>query len=296
MAASAGDRALYDGFRLLATLATLALVGLLVHRALFLLHSERTQGRVLAVMAAKDICEGVWKRPPCWRLAAIVQIEIGAGKTSRFPVEAATRSMDEPDRSRSRYRVGEVVPVVYDPSFPERAYVADLRNFWQMPSILLVGAAFAWFVAWLWPNPGPPPLVALEPAFDAPWDEPPLGRLMVRDLAGWIGARLGELLILALVFGFVAYQSDSLDFRDYFGRAGAIGWTAVFGWFFRTILTADDADWRAPGAHLLNSLIIVVALFAAIVEIPGLAVILGFPIALVMIALRRTIYDRPDTR
>ena len=37
---------------------------------------------------------------------------------------------------------------------------------------------------------------------------------MIRGLGGWIGARLGELLVLALAFGFVAYQSDSLDFRD----------------------------------------------------------------------------------
>ena len=292
MAASAAHRAYYHGLRWIATLATLVLVGFLVHRALFLMHAEHTQGRVVAIMPANDRCKEEWNAtPPCGRLAAVVEIEIAAGKTSRFPVEAAQRRIDEPDRSLSRYQVGEIVPVVYDPSFPQRAYVADLRNFWKMPAVLLIGAMFAWFAAWLWPKPEPPPPAPPEPAVDAPWEEPPVGREMVRGLGGWIGARLAELLVLALVFGFVAYQSDSLDFRDYFGEARAIGWTVVFGWDSRTIFSSDDADWRVPGAHLLAPLIIVVALVAAILEMPSIA-LLAFPVLFLVFALRKTIYDR----
>jgi hypothetical protein len=48
------------------------------------------------------------------------------------------------------FEVDELVPVVYDPALPQRAYVEDIRGFWKMPLALFIGAGVAWFAAMLW--------------------------------------------------------------------------------------------------------------------------------------------------
>ena len=100
---------------------------------------------------------------------------------------------------------------------------------------------------------------------------------MGRDVLDWLARRLFEALTVALALWAVSLQSKSMDFIDYFDSAWGIGASAALGWGIRTISPSGYAGWTSAILRPLGIFLILVALFAAILEmraLPGFVIFL----------------------
>jgi hypothetical protein len=131
----------------LAGLGTLVLLGFVAHRALFLLHADRVQGRVVEVVAQNAQCARKLTYGPCTRFTARVRFARADGSRAELMAHAGSvRGHGQPLR-RSWYEPGDALPIVYDPALPAKVYVDDASDLWSAPFVLSVGVGTAWLLA-----------------------------------------------------------------------------------------------------------------------------------------------------
>ena len=131
----------------LAGLGTLVLLGFVCHRAVFLTHAERATGRVVQVLAKNDTCWRKHSYRPCTRYTARVRFDRRDGRSAELEAEAGRRRGYNQPLRLAWYEVNDVLPVVYDPELPSKAYVDDESGLWKVPFFLAVGVGIAWLMA-----------------------------------------------------------------------------------------------------------------------------------------------------
>jgi hypothetical protein len=131
----------------LAGLGTLVLLGLVAHRAVFLLQAAHVRGRVVEVVAQDAQCARKLTYGPCTRYAARVRFAREDGTRGELVAPAGSvRGHGQPLR-RSWYERGDVLPIVYDPALPSDARVDDASDLWSVPFQVSVGVGAAWLLA-----------------------------------------------------------------------------------------------------------------------------------------------------
>lgn len=132
---------IHNRFLFKVSIALLAVFGYLVtSRLLFLNRAERCVGVVREVEARNDRC-GYKRRRVCTRFSALVEFQSTSG---RHYVSLNGGHVDGYDQhvSLALYKIGDPVPVVFNPGHPEEAYRNQLRDLWGVPILLLLCQIF----------------------------------------------------------------------------------------------------------------------------------------------------------
>lgn len=106
-----------------------------VSQLLFLSRAERDVGVVREVRAHDDRCGGK-RRHDCTKFLATVEFQSAGGRQSSALRAGDARGHGQP-LSKARYRTGDPVPIVFDPSRPEEIYRDRFWDVWSTPLALL---------------------------------------------------------------------------------------------------------------------------------------------------------------
>jgi hypothetical protein len=124
-----------------------AAVGLGVERLVFLQRAKRTMGDVVDVDATNDRCGSNRRtRYACTRFSATVRFTPAAGETATHVVDAGDSRGHDMPVSAAKLHEGDLVPIVYDPSRPRRAYRGS-GEVWSAPGIAVLGGVVTLIVA-----------------------------------------------------------------------------------------------------------------------------------------------------
>jgi hypothetical protein len=105
-----------------------------ISQLLFLSRAERAVGVVREVRAQNGRCGGK-RRHDCTRFHAMVEFQSAGSRQSSYLSAGDARGHGQP-LSKARYRIGDPVPVVFDPSRPEEVYRDKFLDVW--------GSSLAW--------------------------------------------------------------------------------------------------------------------------------------------------------
>lgn len=123
-------------------------------RLIFLQSAERVNGSVESLSSSNGRCGGGRRRRsyPCTRFNARVRFTTSAGQPSAVQLSAGSaRGHDVSTASASR-RVGQAVPIVYDPKSPTRAYEDTTWGVWGVPIMSLIFQIVTFFMSFLEPK------------------------------------------------------------------------------------------------------------------------------------------------
>jgi len=126
------NTAQFDGRRLLGwcvMLVAIVLLGLATQRALFLMRAQRTTGTVAHLSSKNDLCGIGRASHDCTRFYAQLNFDDTLGIA---PATVAAGDVDGhyAPLSHAIYRVGEAVPVLYNPNHPAQIYVDSFLALW----------------------------------------------------------------------------------------------------------------------------------------------------------------------
>jgi hypothetical protein len=126
------NAAQFDGRRLLGwcvMLAAIVLLGLVAQRALFLMRAQHTTGTVAHLGSKNDLCGIGRTSHECTRFYAQLNFDDTLGIA---PATVAAGDADGHDvpLSHAIYRVGEALPVLYNPNHPTQVHVDSFLDLW----------------------------------------------------------------------------------------------------------------------------------------------------------------------
>jgi Protein of unknown function (DUF3592) len=102
-----------------------------ISQLLFLSRAERDVGVVREVRAHDDRCGGK-RRRDCTKFHATVEFQSAGSRQSSYLSAGEARGHGQP-LSKARYRIGDPVPIVFDPSRPEQIYRDKFLDIWGSP-------------------------------------------------------------------------------------------------------------------------------------------------------------------
>lgn len=106
-----------------------------IDRALFLQRAEATNGTTMSVSSHNGRCGGGRRRRshPCTKFKAAISFRTSSGVQSELKLDAGSAPYHDQPTSRARYRVGQAVPVLYDPKNPGKAFHNSFLGIWGTP-------------------------------------------------------------------------------------------------------------------------------------------------------------------
>lgn len=136
----------------------LLLLALLVYageRIVFLARAERTIGTVVDITSTNDRCGSSRRsssRYDCTRFRAIVDFAAKNGSEHQLNISAGqSRGHDRPIE-RAKVKVGDEVPVVYDPNNPAKCYKNNFSSVWAGPIMIFITQICAFFLSMVKPR------------------------------------------------------------------------------------------------------------------------------------------------
>jgi uncharacterized protein DUF3592 len=107
-------------------------------RVTFSMHSERARGEVVHIYPRNGRCRSSKLSYDCTKFTAGIRVNSKNKGPLEVLVDAdSARRHDQPP-SFARYKVGELIPVVFDPDHPERAYLDTIFEVWGMLVAIVV--------------------------------------------------------------------------------------------------------------------------------------------------------------
>lgn len=162
-------------FFIISMLVLVAAVVSAIAQLVFLARAEHGTG-VVRELRAENVRCGRRNRSKCTKFEATVEVQSSAGKKSLLIGSGRVKGHSQP-LSEARDRVGDRVPVVFDPDRPEKAYRDEASDIWSFPLgllILQIGTLVASFFKRGEREPEPDELVALNLS-GPPGHQPPGG-------------------------------------------------------------------------------------------------------------------------
>jgi hypothetical protein len=99
-----------------------------ISQLLFLSRAERGVGVVREVQAQNSRCGGK-RRHDCTKFHAMVEFQSAGSRQSSYLSAGDARGHGQP-LSQARYRIGDPVPIAFDPSRPEEIYRDKFLDVW----------------------------------------------------------------------------------------------------------------------------------------------------------------------
>jgi len=114
-----------------------------VERLAFIMRAERAMGRVTSVYAFNDRCSGGESSYDCTIFKAEVRFAAG-GLKYRLIVSAGSVGGHGRTAYYASHRVGDAIPVIFDPQDPTWVYLDCFIEIWLWPwiGLLITGAFF----------------------------------------------------------------------------------------------------------------------------------------------------------
>lgn len=107
-----------------------------ISRLLFLARAERDVGVVCEVRSENSLC-GRRGRYLCTKFYAVVELRADGCWSSPYFAAGSAKDYNQP-LSRALYKVGDRVPVVFDPDHPEGALRDKLWDLWGISFVVLL--------------------------------------------------------------------------------------------------------------------------------------------------------------
>lgn len=132
---------IHDWFLFMVSIALLAVFCcLLASRLLFLSHAERCVGVVREVEARNGRC-GRKGRTECTKFSGLVEFQTTSGR-HYVRLDGGRVNGHNKHPSLGLYRIGEPVPIVFNPDHPQEFYRDKLWDLWGFPGFLLLCQIF----------------------------------------------------------------------------------------------------------------------------------------------------------
>lgn len=117
----------------LSMVIALVALGFIVNRLVFLAHARHTTGAVIALHASNGSCScGRRCHYPCTRFGADVQFPESESAVPLRVTAGTERGFNQPVED-SQYRIGDSVPVIYNPGDTSEAYRDTFGDVWGAP-------------------------------------------------------------------------------------------------------------------------------------------------------------------
>ena len=120
-----------------------------VERAFFIMSAEKTLGSVVKVESYNSRCGGGKRRSKydCTKFTSYVRYF--NLKNSPYEISlssGSSRGHNQPD-SYARLKMGESVPIIYDPKNPAKAYEDTIWGVWGVPIMLFFGQICSFLIS-----------------------------------------------------------------------------------------------------------------------------------------------------
>lgn len=134
-------------YGVIAAILLVVISGYVIERILFLQIAEKTTGTVYDISSTNSRCGGK-RRHNCTKFNASIKFNpLNNESEVRFVISAGSSRGHNRPLKEADYRVGENVPVVYDPNKPTKAYEDSFFGVWGVPIMLLFFQIISFFTS-----------------------------------------------------------------------------------------------------------------------------------------------------